>query len=81
MNVGAIKAVVLLRSHTGSAFHNKLIQNIELLEKDTPLEIYAIVLMSHKLEVVTPLYTSKKSCFSVLPELSATRNNIIAEVL
>lgn len=33
MNVDAIKSVVLLGVNIGSAFHYKLIQNSELLEK------------------------------------------------
>lgn len=80
MNVDAIEAVVLLRVNIGSAFHYKLIQNIKLLEKILHLRNMQELLMSHKLEVVTPLRTIKKSCFSILSDCSATRNNITAEV-
>lgn len=55
MNVDATKAVVLLRVHIGSAFHNKFIQNIKLLEKILHLRNMQYLLMSQKLEVVTPL--------------------------
>jgi len=37
MNGDAIKAVVLLRVSTGSAFYYKFIQNVKLLEKNLHL--------------------------------------------
>lgn len=80
MNVDATKAVVLLRVHIGSAFHNKFIQNIKLLEKILHLRNMQYLLMSQKLEVVTPLQTIQKSYFSVLFDCSAILNNITAKV-
>lgn len=80
LNGDAIKAVVLLGVNIGSAFHYKLIQNIKLLEKILHLSNMKYLLMTQKLEVVTPLHTIKKSCFSILPDCSATLNSITSEV-